>query len=174
MSELFENQSINLETLPHVSYQDFKPIEPQFKILLHVRNNLFLIVLFSILIIFQFFGEINLSYLYFTIAYVFLFLLVIGSYILVELGFSRKAYLLRQHDLLYKTGYLIQKTTVIPKNRIQHIEIKQSLLLRLFRLSKLIIYTAGGSSSDLSISGLNIKDAELLKEHISLSISKYE
>ena len=93
---------------------------------------------------------------------------------MVELGFSRKAYLLRDHDLVYRTGYIMQKTTAIPKNRIQHVEIRQGVLLRIFKLSKLVVFTAGGSSSDLSISGLEPEVAEKLKEHISLSIIGHE
>jgi len=129
---------------------------------------------FVIVLLVQIFAETELEDWQFAIGYVVLFILSIASFLLVEVGFKRKAYLLREYDLLYKTGYLMQKMTAIPKNRIQHVEIRQSVLLRLFKLSKLVIYTAGGSSSDLSISGLKPEDAEILKEHISKSVAQYE
>ena len=174
MSELFENQTISMEDLPQINQQAFKTIEKRYKYFLHIRNFV-LIALVSVLIIaFQIFKESELETWYFAGVYIGLFIFWVLNFIFVELGFPRKSYLLRHHDLIYKTGYLMQKMTAIPKNRIQHVEIRQSLFLRIFSLSKLVIYTAGGSSSDLSISGLTPENADLLKEHISKAISEYE
>ncbi len=174
MSELFQNQSIELKDLPLIDPETFKPIENAYKLFLHLRNGLLFILIFSIVILFQLFGNSELLNWHFAIIYISIFIFWILSFGLVELGFPRKKYILRQHDLVYQTGYLIQNTTAIPKNRIQHVEIRQSILLRIFKLSRLVIYTAGGSSSDLSISGIKPEEAELLKEHISLSISEHE
>jgi hypothetical protein len=60
----------------------------------------------------------------------------------------------------------------VPKNRIQHVEIRQAIVLRLFKLSKIVIFTAGGSGSDLSISGLKPELAERIKENLSQSVSE--
>lgn len=174
MSELFQNQSISIEDLPSVDLNDFKPIEKSYKFFLHLRNGILLLVLFGLVLLLQYFGNTELPDWYFASGYIGIFVFWILSFVLVELGFPRKQYLLRRHDLLYKTGYLMQTMTAVPKNRIQHVEIRQSVLLRLFKLSKLVVYTAGGSSSDLSIPGLKPEDAELLKEHISKSISEHE
>ena len=97
-----------------------------------------------------------------------------ASIALILIGFPYKAYLLRDHDILYKTGYLSRRTTAVPKNRIQHVEIRQGVLSRMFKLSKLVVFTAGGNASDLSISGLKPEVAQQLKEHISKSISIHE
>ena len=174
MTELFENQSIALEDLPQIEMQDFKAIEKPYKILLHLRNFLLVGLVFTVLLLLQLFEQTELLDWQFAAAYVFLFTFWVFSFILIEVGFKRKAYLLRQHDLLYKTGYLMQKMTAVTKNRIQHVEIRQSILLRIFKLSKLVIFTAGGDKSDLSIPGLKPQDAEKLKEHISHSISEHE
>lgn len=176
MSELFENQSVALDDLPKVDEQDFKAIEKKYKSFLHLRNALFFVILLGALAVFHFFNtsEIEIPLMVFLGAYGVLAFFWIISVSLVELGFPRKSYLLRNHDLLYKTGYLMQKMTAVSKNRIQHVEIRQGILLRLFKLSKLVVYTAGGNSSDLSIPGLKPEDAEILKEHISLSVSQHE
>lgn len=174
MSELFHNQSIAIEDLPEIESESFKGIEKQYKVFLHLRNLLLITLVFIVVLLIQIFAEPDVEEWSYAIAYIILFILSLSSFVLVELGFKRKAYLLREYDLLYKTGYLMQKMTAIPKNRIQHIEIRQSILLRLFKLSKLVIYTAGGSSSDLSISGLKPEDAEQLKEHISKSVAEHE
>jgi len=176
MSELFVNQSISLDQLPRVEEQDFKSIEKRYKVFLHLRNAIFFLVLTIGLLVFQFLinTDVEFPFWAFVGAYAFIALLWILSISLVELGFPKKSYIVRQHDLLYKTGYLMQKKTAVSKNRIQHVEIRQGILLRMFRLSKLVIYTAGGNTSDLSIPGLNPEDAEILKEHISLSVSQHE
>lgn len=174
MSELFDNQTISLENLPPIVSEDFKAIEKRFKYFLHIRNFLLIAIVSVAIIVVHIFKDTGLEAWYFASAYISIFVFWVLSFLFVELGFPRKSYLLRQHDLIYRTGFLMQKMTAIPKNRIQHVEIRQSVFLRIFNLSKLVIYTAGGSSSDLSISGLNPEDADLLKEHISKAISEHE
>ena len=63
--------------------------------------------------------------------------------------------------------------TSVPFNRIQHTEVTQGPLGRLFDLAKVKVYTAGGSSSDITIVGLNEKNAHQLKDHITEISSKY-
>ncbi len=174
MPKLFQNPSIELEDLPKFEPNNFKAIEGSYKLFLHLRNSLFYLLGLLIALLFQLFADTEILNWQFAIIYLIIFVSWIISFGLVEIGFPRKKYLLRQHDLVYQTGYIVQSTTAIPKNRIQHVEIRQSILLRIFKLSKLVIYTAGGSSSDLSIPGIKPKEAELLKEHISLSISEHE
>jgi membrane protein YdbS with pleckstrin-like domain len=174
MSELFENQSIVMKDLPRIHYEEFMPIERKFRSYLLLRNSLFFIVFFVIAIVVHIINaSVIMPWIIFSI-YSVLALFWSLSILLVIVGFPRKGYLLRQHDLLYKTGYLMQKVTAIPKNRIQHIEIRQGILLRIMGLSKIVVFTAGGSSSDLSISGLQPEVAQQLKEDISLNISTHE
>ena len=174
MSELFENHSISIDALPKIEEETFLPIEITYKLFLQIRNALLFLLLLIIVGLFNIFGNLDLNLWYFIATYIGIVIAWILSFMLVNIGFPRKKYLLRQHDLLYKTGYIFEKTTAIPINRIQHIEIRQSILLRIFKLSKLVIYTAGGNSSDLSISGLKPEDAKQLKEFISKTISEHE
>ena len=62
------------------------------------------------------------------------------------------------------------KTTTVPFNRIQHIEINQGPFSRFFDLATLSIFTAGNSSHDLKIRGIKISEAEKIKEFISSKI----
>ena len=91
---------------------------------------------------------------------------VISRFIMLYLGFKRKKYALRERDILYMTGLLWRSNTVIPFNRIQHAEVTQGPIERMFDLSVLRIFTAGGSSSDMSIPGLRPKAANDIKEYI--------
>jgi len=90
------------------------------------------------------------------------------------LGFPKKGYLLREKDVSYKSGLITYKQISVTFNRIQHVEVSQGILGKLFQLSSVKIYTAGGNASDLSIPGLNVSDAQKLKAFISEKISQYE
>ena len=81
-------------------------------------------------------------------------------------AFRRKAYALRARDITYRHGLIAHKVTTIPFIRVQHAEVGQGPLERLFGLAHLNIYTAGGSSSDLSLPGLSPQRAAQLKDFI--------
>ncbi|WP_397299473.1 PH domain-containing protein [Nonlabens ulvanivorans] len=95
--------------------------------------------------------------------FVFLILSVFISY----KEFFVRGYVLREHDITYRHGWLFHHQITIPFNRIQHTEINHGPIDRYFKLCELDIYTAGGSSSDLSISGLDPDKAVAIKEYIS-------
>jgi len=87
--------------------------------------------------------------------------------------YHQKGLALREHDISYKEGVFFQKTVTIPFNRIQHSEISRGPIERKFKLSTLKIFTAGGSQSDLSISGLDPDRAQELKDFIAKSVAKH-
>jgi len=73
---------------------------------------------------------------------------------------------IRQYDIIYQSGFFYFTETVIPYNRIQHVEIKQGPLSRFFNLYSLRLYTAGASSGDLIIDGLDKETAQKLKAKV--------
>lgn len=81
-------------------------------------------------------------------------------------GFPIRRFGIRELDIIYQKGYLVKKETIVPFNRIQHIEVTQSLLLRKFNLYSLLIYTAGESSGDLKIAGLDHQTAQKIKSKV--------
>lgn len=89
-------------------------------------------------------------------------------------GFKKRGYVLRQRDITYKKGFLIHSQTTIPFNRVQHCETTQGPLSRAFGLMSLKVFTAGGASSDLRISGLRPEEANRLKDFITEASSTYE
>ncbi len=86
-------------------------------------------------------------------------------------GFRIRGYALREHDITYQKGYFLYSLATIPFNRVQHSEISRGPIARLFRLTTLRIYTAGGATSDLSIGGLEPEEATRLRDHIAKSTS---
>jgi len=93
-------------------------------------------------------------------------MIVIFRLTTLYLGFKRKKYALREKDILYQSGLFWRSNTVIPFNRIQHAEVTQGPIERLFNLSVLRIFTAGGSSSDINIPGIQPQTANDIKEFI--------
>jgi len=94
--------------------------------------------------------------------------------VLTALGFKHKAYALRDQDILYKSGLIWRDTTIVPFNRIQHVEIGEGPIERMFGLASLRVFTAGGSKSDLVVPGLNKPDAQTIKGFLAEKISRHE
>ncbi len=81
-------------------------------------------------------------------------------------SFSRKAYALRDKDLIYRSGWMIQRFSVCPFNRIQHCSVSAGPLERRFGLASISVYTAGTEGSDMKISGLREADAFAIRDFI--------
>jgi uncharacterized protein len=73
-------------------------------------------------------------------------------------------YLVQPQAVYFRTGALWRTQTVVTLNRIQHVEITQGPLERLLKLARLVIYTAGGRGSDLTIPGLPVASAESIRD----------
>lgn len=80
-------------------------------------------------------------------------------------------YVLNPTEVHYRTGALWRKQVSVPVNRIQHVEISQGVIERGLKLAKLVIYTAGGSGSDLAIPGLPLTTAEALRSQLLLQVN---
>lgn len=91
----------------------------------------------------------------------------------INIGFYRRSYALSEKDLTYKKGWIFYSTTTIPFNRIQHTEVSQGPLERRYDLSTLKVYTAGGSTSDMAIPGLEEEEAKQLRDFISQKAGTY-
>ncbi len=85
-----------------------------------------------------------------------------------------KGLVLREHDIVFKTGMFWRKETAVPFNRIQHLETHRGLLERKLALATLKLYTAGGAGADLKISGLEVERAERIKQHVLMRAGRAE
>ncbi len=73
---------------------------------------------------------------------------------------------LREEDLYLERGILNRVRTIVPLRRIQHLDVSQNILEREFNLSKLIVHTAGSRSSDVVLPGLQLAEAEQLRDDV--------
>lgn len=100
-----------------------------------------------------------LSILVFTIGFIL-------SFILPQLAYKYWWFDVKENEIYIERGILTRIRTVVPYSKIQHIDVQQSILDRLFHLSKLILYTAGTRGADVIIPGLPLEYAEQLRDSL--------
>jgi membrane protein YdbS with pleckstrin-like domain len=63
-----------------------------------------------------------------------------------------------------RRGHLWRRETRVPQSRVQHLDLRRGPLQRRRDLSTLVIHTAGTRHSAVSVSGLDMGDAERLRD----------
>jgi membrane protein YdbS with pleckstrin-like domain len=91
---------------------------------------------------------------------------------LSRISFKKKGFAFRTHDVLYRYGIIATNTIVIPYNRVQHVALHEGFVSRFFGLAKIEVFTAGGSSSDIEIPGIEMEQAENIKQLLMGKIQK--
>lgn len=76
-------------------------------------------------------------------------------------------FILGQHEVSIRKGWFLRKLTVIPYNRVQHVETKQGPLLRAFSLMSVEVHTAVGSHA---IDALEVEDAMSVVSQITAKV----
>ena len=151
---MFTNSQIDATELPKVEAQSMQPIHPNYLFIIYINTVLSFSIAIGALIFTKIFsGDPSFS----AFANYIISALIVGfivSISLATLGFKKRKYAMREHDITYSHGYIVTKTVTLPYNRIQHIEITRSFLARKLGVSTLKIYSAGESGGDLSIKGL--------------------
>ena len=89
-----------------------------------------------------------------------------------SVSFSKRKYAVREKDISYKRGVIIKTLTTIPFSRIQHVELDEAPILRIFKLASISVFTAGDSSDDLVLKGIKKNEALQIKEFISSKINE--
>ncbi len=160
----FSNLSVKLENIPDFKSIELTPIHPKFRRILSIRYSIALILSALVLSTLIYYVSLPLW------SYSLMIFVTLTIFVLIYLeffeGFPNRKFGIRELDIIYQIGFLVKKETIVPFNRIQHIEVTQSLLLRKFNLYSLLIYTAGESSGDLKIAGLDHHTAQKIKSKV--------
>ena len=166
---LFENLQIDPDELPQIEAVEFKKLESDYLWMRLTGWSIFFLLLMGVATVIYFAGDVPLWKMLIP------WLVLLSIVFFVEIrGFKIKGYALRENDISYKSGLIFFSMTSVPFNRIQHCEVNQGPLGRLFDLASVKVYTAGGSSSDLSIGGLKKEAAHRLRDHITRLSAQYE
>ena len=78
-------------------------------------------------------------------------------------GWPLRGYLVREHDVVYRSGWWSRTVTAVPFSRIQHSEIQQGPMGRWLGHCTLKLYTAGASGANLEIPGLSMATARNIR-----------
>lgn len=151
---MFTNTQIQTDTLPKFETIELKAISPKYKTIVLINVLIAHTLVFALLLLAKYFFKSDVLSSYFWIILLILIIFCICQVVLTLLNFRTRKYGLREKDIMYSAGYITNKTTTLPFNRVQHIEISRSFLARKFNLSTLKIYSAGESGGDISIAGL--------------------
>ncbi|WP_254054303.1 PH domain-containing protein [Sphingorhabdus sp. EL138] len=80
--------------------------------------------------------------------------------------YRRWGYNMGDEQLRVLRGFMWRTDTIVPFNRIQHIDVAQGPFQRAFGLSTLIVHTAGTYNSIVTLPGLSTPDAEVMRDTI--------
>lgn len=168
--ENFSNETIDITQLPKFEEVPFLSLQKSYwKVIL---INLFIV--FLLLTIGLGFALLKIEEL---VEYQLGISIAFGLLILIfvffsHLSFKKKGFAFREHDVLFRYGIIATNTIVIPYNRIQHVALHEGMVSRYFGLAKIEIFTAGGSSSDIEIPGIEKEQAENIKQLLMGKIQK--
>ena len=161
---MFQNPEIALEALPSAEEVEWERLHPSYTKEIRMR----VLIVFAIIVVaisaLNFVPEIPLLPL--IILYSQWLIALIISLVWPGIAVPRKGYVLRDKDILFRKGVIWRSVTAVPFNRIQHVETSNTPLDRKFGLATLQLFTAGGSSGDLKIDGLDKDVAEQLRVFI--------
>lgn len=165
----FSNFELDVASLPKFEEVKLHPISKKYLVKLQVGTTIsFLFFAVGIFLGYSFLpAEFHNYLLWATIVIVLLF----GwSFFNNVMYVRRSGYTLREQDIIFKRGFLFERTTVVPFNRIQHVSVERSFLDKMLNIATIKVFTAGGSGSDLSVPGINPEIASSVKEEISARI----
>ncbi len=172
--ENFNNSILLPENLPEIESATFNPLDKKYLTIQMVRLAVVFLLLTGGLAVFLLFTDEKPPQFIVVLVAAAIVLVVVFSAVMTIMGFPKKGYLIREKDVSFQRGLITFKMTSVPLNRIQHVEINQGVLAKMLGLSSVKIYTAGGSSSDLTIPGLAATEARKVKSFLSGKISEYE
>lgn len=162
----FSNNAVDITALPRAESVSLQPIERSYWRVLQLEW-LIVAALFlaagSALI--YFIHPLQKAWLVSTAGGAWLIVTAV-SYWLIQRSFARKAYAVREKDVLYRTGWIVRRLHVCPFNRIQHCSVHAGPIERKYGLASISVFTAGSEGSDLKIPGLTEETASAIREFI--------
>lgn len=101
--------------------------------------------------------------------------LAVSAFILVFLPqrrWGRWGYSDTEEQLRVARGWMFRTDTIVPFKRIQHIDVGEGPIERLFGLASLTVHTAGTHNSIVTLPGLARADAEAMRDVMRLHIRR--
>lgn len=147
----------------------FRPLEADYLKLLRLSLLVFMAVLLLLIVVGHLLLEFSMELLLGLIA--FWLLLFVCSWWYNRSWYQRYSYSLQASEMLIARGVFWRQLIGIPHNRVQHVDVINGPLERKFKLSKLIIHTAGTRDASVVLHGLSIDQANQLRAELSKTVS---
>jgi len=161
-STSFTNESIDIDSLPKYEEIELHKPHPSYWKIICINIALVACLLgIGITAIVLFVEEAKPNTVLFLSLYAIFILILL---LLFRASFKKRGYAIRTHDVIYKSGIIAETTTIIPLNRIQHIELNEGIFSRAYKLGALQIFTACGQTGHLHISGIPIEEAKSIRD----------
>ena len=168
----FINTSIDTSSLPAAEDIGLQPVHRDYKKILVMEwsfSSLFLVFVVAVLV----FSIDALRETYgWIIITVFILLIIAFHFYSIQRSFPVLAYAVRDHDVVWRKGWIIRSTRICPFNRVQNCSVQSGPLERRFGLASLLVYTAGTEGADIRINGLTQEEADRLRYFILAKIHK--
>lgn len=163
---LFENHEIDIDALPKVETGTFQQLDENYLVVRYIGSFIFFMIIGFGLVMAYLLTDLSDNPNLFWGLVAGWIVWAIASFVLTKMSYKIRGYQLRDKDLVHRQGVIFKTTTTIPFNRVQHCEVSQGVIQRMFDLHTLQIFTAGGSNSDLAIPGLKADTAQRIKDFI--------
>ena len=158
---MFQNPEIALDELPGTEHLDWQNLHPNYKRCLRIQRTIGILIVVAAITTATMLLNVPLLK-----AGLLLSIVAVPALVLLvwpAISVPRQGYVVRDKDIVFRSGVVWQSVTAIPFNRIQHVETSSTPLDRRFKIATLKLFTAGGSSGDLKIDGLGQDVAEQLR-----------
>jgi len=98
-------------------------------------------------------------------------LLGLWSILLAPRRWARWGWAWTGKELHVASGWLVRSHTIVPAARVQHIDVTQGPVQRMFGVATLVLHTAGTAGSEVDLPGISRETAEeirdAIREHLS-------
>ena len=158
----FTNEIIDIDLLPKYQEVGLNSPDPSYWKVILINISLCALFMAIGLGFLFFFNEKTHPYLlYYIASFMLLFVFIFFIY---KASFKKRGYVLREKDIIFKSGIIAESTAIVPLNRIQHVALNEGVFSRMYGLATLQIHTAGGATGHIHIAGIPIYQANTIKE----------
>jgi len=91
---------------------------------------------------------------------------IIISLVIPKLSYKYWSFEVKDNEIILQYGILNRIKTLAPYSKVQHIDVQQSIIERMYDLSRLVLYTAGTRGADVILPGLPIEYSEQLRDSL--------
>lgn len=168
-SFFFSNHQLPIENLPKVNNIDFQLIQSNYWKVIFIQSLLFYSFVLVAVNIIAYLNDAPI--LFYVLFHICVLAFASTNIFVMRKAFHRKAFAIREHDIVYKKGLLGTTIVTMPYKAVQHVKLSQGILSKKWKLTTIILYGAGGQQQQLAIAGIDENEAYQIKEFILSKIN---